>query len=162
MRWLPSLGLLLLLAGAAGAQVPIPTPRDTVPRGGVARDTAAADTAGARPRVPDAVADSIIRQLMQREGYVATEYEADTAVYRADQRVLRLRGTAQVQREGDRLNADSIIYRQNDEMVEAYGSPKVSGRQAQDLSGDQLYYNLRDRRATAVGARTTITQEASW
>ena len=47
LRYLAPLLLLLLGAGAASAQRPVPAPRDTVPA-----DTAAADTAGARPRVP--------------------------------------------------------------------------------------------------------------
>ncbi|MBW3630963.1 MAG: hypothetical protein KY464_16950 [Gemmatimonadetes bacterium] len=109
----------------------------------------------------DPAADSIIAQLRKLEGFISTEYEADTAVYRASDGVLRLRGQAEVRREGDRLNAESIIYRDRDDLVEAYGAPRVTG-QSQELSGDTLYYDLTNRRASVLGARTKITQEATW
>ena len=72
VRWTLPLLLLLLGVGAAGAQQPVPTPRDSAR----ADSTAARDTAGARPRVDDAAADSIIAQLRRLEGYIATESES--------------------------------------------------------------------------------------
>ena len=128
-----------------------PAPGDTVP----------GDTTAERVREPDAVSDSIIAALLKLEGYIPTEYRADTAVYQAETGVLRLRGGAEVRRQGDQLNADSIVYRDRARLVEAYGEPKVTGS-TQELTGDVLYYDLERRRASALGARTQVTQAATW
>ena len=48
-----------------------------------------------------------------------------------------------------------------DDLVEAYGSPTVSG-EAQELTGEILYYDLATRRATAMRARTEVTESATW
>lgn len=167
---MPAVAALALLvawsaAPAAAQTVPAPAPADTVP-GDTVRprvadgDTAAADTA--RTIAPDPAADSVAAALRELPGYVVTEYQGETAVYRADIRELRLRRSGQVERDGNRLTAaDSIIYRDRTDMVEAYGRPTVSG-QAQELTGDVLYYDLARRRATALGARTKIAEGSTW
>jgi hypothetical protein len=124
-------------------------------------DTLPVDSLGERVAPPDPEADAIIQELRELEGYVPTEYLGESAIYRTDEGVLRLIGQAQVEREGNRLNADSIIYRDYADLVEAYGSPRVSG-EAQELTGDVLYYDLITRRATAMGARTEVQESATW
>ena len=131
---------------------------DTVP--GLGADTLASDTAGVSAP-PDPEADAIIQELRTLPGYVPTEYLGTRAVYRTEERVLRLIGNAQVERDGNRLNADSILYRGNDDLVEAYGNPRVAG-EGQDLTGEILYYDLITRRATAYGARTEVQETATW
>jgi lipopolysaccharide export system protein LptA len=164
------------------AGIPVDTSAaDTIPadttRGEKARgDTIAGDTTGRRDRpgregVPveereeeplSAAADSVVRRLRELEGYIATEYAGDSAVYRADTGVLRLLRDAEVQREGSVLTAvDSIVYRERSQLVEAHGTPRVVGA-AQDLTGDVLYYDLATERATALGARTEVTEQATW
>jgi lipopolysaccharide export system protein LptA len=156
-------------------------PRDTIPRGTpgadtiptapfragspllpdtVPADTVIADTARAG-LAPDPAADSMVARLRQLPGYVVTEYGAESAEYRASDGELRLLGQAEVMRGGDRLTADTIIYRDRTDQVIAYGSPRVVG-QAQELTGNILYYDLATRRATALGARTQITQGGNW
>ncbi|HEX6068836.1 MAG TPA: putative LPS assembly protein LptD [Longimicrobiaceae bacterium] len=145
-------------APVAGDTIPVPgATADTL-----AADTLAADTAGGeRVPPPDPEADAIIAELRRLPGFVATEYLADSATYRTEEGVLRLIGQAQVEREGERINADSIIFRDQEGLVEAYGEPKVTG-QAQELTGEVLYYDIATRRASALRAKTQVTQNATW
>jgi hypothetical protein len=162
--------LLLLATGAASAGGEIAGSGlahpaggvwgDTIPRDTVPNDTVPGDTAAPRVQA-DPAADSVAELLRRIPGYQVTEYQGETAVYRADERELRLRGQAQVTRDGDRLTADSIIYRDRLDLVEAYGRPTVTGQQ-QELVGDVLYYDLATRRATALGARTKIAEGSTW
>lgn len=106
--------------------------------------------------------DSILRRLRALEGYIATEYAGERAIYRADEGVLRLLGKPVVTRDETRLAAqDSIVYRDSAQFVEAYGRPEVTG-QAQDLEAEVLFYDLEARRATALGASTQVTEQATW
>jgi hypothetical protein len=153
---------LFLLPHPAGlaAQQPVPALPDTVAAPG---DTLPGIDAAADPteRPLDAVADSVLQVLRALPGFTVTEYQGRTAVYDASRGVLRLEGDAEVVRNGDRLTADTIVYRERAQLVEAYGSPRVVG-QAQELEGNVLFYDLERRRATALGARTQITEGATW
>lgn len=163
---------LAALAGPVTAQVrrppapPDTTARDTLPGDTIARDTVPGDTLpGDTTRVRGsraAMADSIIRELRTLPGYVPTEYQGTAATYQVGEGVLQLKGGAQVQREGDQqLNADTIEYRQSEQLIIAKGKPKVSG-QSQELTGRLLYYDLATHRATVRGAQTTVSQGANW
>lgn len=134
-------------------------PADTIARPDAQPgDTIPGDSVSAPP---DPEADAIIAELRQLEGFVATEYLGERAIYRTEEGVLRLIGQAQVEREGNRLTADSIIFRDYADLVEAYGSPRVQG-ESQELTGDVLYYDLVTRRATAWRARTEVQESATW
>jgi hypothetical protein len=152
--------------GATPAAVPRePTPRsttpgDTIPGDTIPGDTIPGDTVPAGPP-PDPAADSVMAQLRQLPGFTATEYRGESAIYRADTGELRLIGNAEVARAGDQLTADTIVYYDRTDRVIAFGRPRVTG-QAQELTGDILYYDLARRRATALGARTQITEGATW
>jgi hypothetical protein len=165
---------LFLTSAAAAAQV---SPRP--PTGGVngqpqraaqiprtPADTAARDTAreAARQAAAQAAAsDSIFQQLLRREGYVPMEFSGDSATFRAGERVLRLFGPAEVSRQGDRLTAqDTIVYREQTRLVEAYGQPRITG-QAEAIEGSIMFYDLATRRATVRGGRTQVAEAgASW
>jgi hypothetical protein len=139
----------LALAGAsspAGAQNPGPP---------------AADTSRAPRQAAPMAPDSIIDILLQLEGYTPIQYQGTHASFRADSGILRLEGSAQVERQGDRLTADTIVYWQNRQLVKALGKPTVTG-QAQALEGNVLFYDLERRRAMVEGGRTTIAQGATW
>jgi hypothetical protein len=106
--------------------------------------------------------DSLYDRLKALEGFTPVEYQGDSAEFYAGDRILRLFGTSQVQREGTRLDArDSIVYRERREFVEVYGSPRVQG-EGNDIAGDVMYYHLGTRRARVLGAETTITDGATW
>jgi hypothetical protein len=112
-RALAAAALLLACAAEAAAQpgVRVRPDRDDVPR-----DTAARDTAGARP----VVRDSIFEALLRLEGYAPVEYEGDSARFDNRERTLRLRGNPAVTRGDQRLTAtDSIVYREERDFVEA-------------------------------------------
>src|SRR5688500_2621232 len=139
-----ALVLLLTVAVDGDAQQrPRRNPRADTTRA----DTTRADTTSASR---EAGTDSIMEALKRLPGFVATEYRGQSAVYRANEGVLRLQGAAEVTREGDRLTADTIIFNDRTEMVEARGKPSASGQQ-QELAGDILFYDLARRRATALG-----------
>jgi lipopolysaccharide export system protein LptA len=121
------------------------------------QDTVPGDSA-ARP----VVQDSLIDELLRLPGYEPVEYQGDSAQFDNRQRTLRLRGNPVVTRAGTRLQAtDSIVYRERSEFVEVYGSPQVTGAQ-QDITGEVMFYDLNARRASVQGARTTITEGATW
>jgi lipopolysaccharide export system protein LptA len=155
-----ALAALLTPPALSAQEVPpgVPAlPPDTIPA-----DTLAADTAAVADRPPlSSAADSVFQILRQLQGFTRTEYTAETAVYHADRGVLRLEGSADVTRDGDRLTADTIIYYERADLMEAIGSPRVVG-EGQDLEAEVLYYDLATRRATARQARTQIVQDATW
>lgn len=127
----------------------------------VRRDTAGPDTARRRERQP-APPDTLVDRLLRLEGYTPVEYAGDSAEYRRAERTLFLRGNAEVKREGTTLVADdSIVYQEESEVVAAYGNPEVTGEQ-DPLTGDVLFYNLATRRASVRGARTRVTDAATW
>jgi lipopolysaccharide export system protein LptA len=108
------------------------------------------------------VQDSLIDELLRLPGYEPVEYQGDSAQFNNRERTLRLRGDPVVTRAGTRLQArDSIVYRERSEFVEVYGNPQVTGGQ-QDITGDVMFYDLNARRASVRGARTTITEGATW
>jgi lipopolysaccharide export system protein LptA len=159
---LPLLAALLaaVLASPAVGQDPR---RPAPPPPPAARDTAGvpagADSAKARPGQE---ADSVYQQLLKLEGYVPVEYEGKTAEFRADEGVLRLWGEAQVSREGEKLNADSIVYHERTQITNAFGNPRVSGKE-QNIEGDVLVYDMERRLARIQGGRTQVAQGgATW
>ncbi|CAN5428235.1 putative LPS assembly protein LptD [soil metagenome] len=155
------LALAIFCAPAAAQQLPV-RPSSRAPA--AAADTLPADTAAQRRAAARAEPDSILQALLALEGFIATEYSAETAVFQAGERVLRLRGEAEVVRQGDRLTADSIIYREQTRIAEAYGSPKVTsaGQQAEALEGQVMFYDLERQRATVVQGRTQFSQGSTW
>lgn len=152
----------LLLAGSAAAQVVPPRGQRPPERPQQQRpqtDSAAGDTAARRrPERPDSLYDALLRM----PGYVPVEYRGDSARFTGGDRVLRLRGNAEVKREGTQLNAmDSIVYRERSRYVEAYGRPRTSG-QGEEIVGDVMFYDLEAKRGTVRQARTKITEGATW
>lgn len=115
-----------------------------------------------RPQPDSVAADTLLERLRRLPGYTPVEYEAERAVYRADEGgILRLEGKAVVRRRGDQIAADTIVYRERNQIVEAIGRPTLQG-QAQQVEGDRLVYDLRRRRAVLAGAATTVAQGANW
>ncbi|HEX2080887.1 MAG TPA: putative LPS assembly protein LptD [Longimicrobium sp.] len=155
--------LLALPAHPAAAQIPglpggrrpqqaQPRPADRPPAG----DTVPGDSA--RPQVQD----STINALLRLPGYQPVEYQGDSAQFDNRERTLRLRGNPIVTRAGSTIQArDSIVYRERSEFVEVYGNPQVTG-EGQDITGDVIYYDLANRRASVQNARTTVTEGATW
>jgi len=119
------------------------------------------DSLGRPPPQLSASADSVLQSLRSLPGYIATEYQGRSAIYRTDTGTLRLEGNAEVRRSGDQLLADTIEYRDRDGIVTALGGAQVIGAD-QDIESDVLYYDVESRKATAIGAKTEIVQDATW
>ncbi|HSU13357.1 LPS-assembly protein LptD [Longimicrobium sp.] len=110
-----------------------------------------------------AQSDSVIDALLKLQGYVPIFYNADSADYRSLDRALRLRGNSRVEREGDVITArDSIVYRDLQDLVAAYGNPQGTPTEGEPIAGDVFFYDLNARRANVFGARTKITENATW
>jgi len=130
------------------AQRPVRAPGDT-----------AHPAATGRP----AQSDSTIDALLKLQGYIPIFYNADSADYRSLDRALRLRGNSRVEREGDVITArDSIVYRDLQDLVAAYGNPQGTPTEGEPIAGDVFFYDLNARRANVRGARTKITENATW
>ncbi len=162
VAWLLLVLALALVPAVSVAQiipnVPNPLARDTVPAG---PDSVAPDSL--QDVRLSAAADSIKQILQALPGYIMTEYTGENANFRTDTGVLRLEGQASVNRDGTRLTTDTIVYYQRDQLIETFGdSASVTGEQ-QNLSGRRLIYDLRTERATAIEARTEVTEgPATW
>jgi hypothetical protein len=107
--------------------------------------------------------DSIMTQLLRLDGYVVTEYKADSARFVSDSSRLRLSRQAQVVQEGQSIVADStIIFDQNTNIACAHGAPTVSGAGESPLQADSLCYNVDTRRGRAFSVLTEVTEGANW
>jgi lipopolysaccharide export system protein LptA len=169
LRGRPAAGLALvalaLIADPAAGQIPgLPggrRPAQGPPRPAerpATRDTVPGDSAGARPTVQDSTIDALLRL----PGYQPVEYQGDSAQFDNRERTLRLRGSPVVTRGQSTIQArDSIVYRERSDFVEVYGDPRVTG-EGQDITGDVIYYDLANRRASVQNARTTVTEGATW
>jgi hypothetical protein len=148
-------------ASALLAQQQPGTPPAREARPAPVQDTVPPAAAPNRTPRQTAATDSVIARLLRLEGYVPVEYQGKSAAFSSDTRTLRLDGDAQVVRQGDRLTADTILFHQNRNLVEAFGKPMVSG-QAQEIEGDTLLYDFERQRATIRGGRTRVDQNATW
>jgi Tat protein translocase TatC len=178
---LAALVLLGLGLGAAPADAQVgqrkpvpPTPRpvaqDTARRRDTLRDTTrlqpgqALDSATAQrmglPTAPSrsfAPPDSVVNALLQRPGYSATRYRADSAtVFVQDERV-RLEGEALTERQGALLEADTITYRRDSCVLDAVGEPHLFD-QGQVLVGEGIRYDTCRRRGVINDALTNFNE----
>jgi Tat protein translocase TatC len=165
---------LLLSGGSLGAQEPVPRagavqaqPRDSLSDSARARRGQALDTATARrlglPTAPTrsfAPPDSLTEVLLQRPGYLVTQYRADTATVLPAERRLILRGEALAGRQGTMLQADSITYREASCALDASGSPALFDK-ANVMVGDGIRYNTCLQRGVVTDAFTDFTEGSS-
>ncbi len=94
--------------------------------------------------------------------YRITQYVADTLLVRGDSQVIFLRGQAFVDREGTKVEADSIRYQEASCRLDAVGSPKLFD-QGTVLVGEGMRYDTCIRRGTVTEAKTSFVQSgATW
>lgn len=151
-----------LLPGAGSAQIIPNTPQPAERDSAAFADTVAADTTAREVRL-SAAADSVRQVLQALPGYTITEYTGDAANFRTDTGILRLEGNARVDQDGMQLTTDTLVYYQRDRLIETFGDSAYVHTNEQDLVGQRLIYDLTTRRATALQARTEVTESsATW
>jgi len=172
-----ALGVLLLFAlgGSLEAQIPSRPPLRP-PRPDTARTAAdtvqgrALDTATARklglPTGPSRsfpASDAVIDSLKKLKGYRVTQYTSDTLIVQGgDTETIHLRGTAYVEREGTKVESDSIRYQRQSCRLDAVGDPKLFD-QATVLVGETMAYDTCVKRGTVHNALTDFQQgSAHW
>jgi len=170
-----ALGALLLVAlgGPLRAQTPPVRPLfrpDTARTAADSLQGRALDTATARklglPSGPSRsfpATDAVIDSLKKLKGYRVTQYTADTMIVQGgDTETIHLRGTAYVEREGTKVESDSIRYRRKSCRLDAVGDPKLFD-QATVLVGETMNYDTCVKRGTVHNALTEFHQgSALW
>ena len=144
---------------------PPTTPQQRAPRDSAVRDTATRDTTQ-QEIVEWAELDSVMAELMAREGYSVTRYQGETVVFDARQREMTLIGKAAVQRDPSTLASDTIIYNDSTKRVVAYGYPSIlrdPSQQAADLvANGKLEYDMESKRGLASNVRTAFDAGERW
>jgi len=166
--------LLFALGGSLQAQTPPLRPPLRPARPDTGRTAAdslqgrALDTATARklglPTGPSRsfpASDAVIDSLKQLKGFRMTQYVADTLVVQGgDTETIHLRGAAYVEREGTKVESDSIRYRRQSCRLDAVGEPKLFD-QATVLVGEGMAYDTCVKRGTVHKALTDFQQGAA-
>ena len=167
--------LLLAWGGALGAQVPTrPLRRDTLSPGQGPRTAAESlqtrglDTTIAKrlglptgPTRSFPPTDATIDSLLKLKGYRVTQYVADTLIVQGgDTETIHLRGEAYVEREGTKVEADSIRYHQRSCRLDAVGDPRLFD-QATVMVGEAMGYDTCIKRGTVHNALTDFRQGAA-
>ena len=178
-------GVVLLMlcglgAGRLAAQGVLPPPRtirpppsDSTARArapgtgapqGQSLDTAAARRLGlpTGPTRSFPPGDAVMDSLLKLKGYRVTQYVADTLIVQGDSQTIFLRGESFVDRQGTKLEADSIRYREASCRLDAAGDPRLFD-QGTVLVGEGMRYDTCIRRGTVRSALTTFQQGgATW
>ncbi|KPK66117.1 MAG: hypothetical protein AMS21_03045, partial [Gemmatimonas sp. SG8_38_2] len=122
------------------------------------RDTLLADSLQADslgiPLDPFPTPDSIMQALMQQPGYQPVVYRGDTLQFSTQDRSIHIRQRANIDRAGDELQSDSVVYR--GEYVIGYGSSTLINAKGDEVTSEEgpLYYNTERDIGTVMGART--------
>jgi Tat protein translocase TatC len=107
--------------------------------------------------------DSVMDALRRLQGFRVTQYVADTLVVQGgDSQVIFLRGQAFVDREGTKVEADSIRYDQATCRLDAAGEPHLFDQDRVTV-GDSMRYDTCTRQGTVLQALTDFQQGgATW
>jgi hypothetical protein len=176
----------LALPAVARAQVrrDPPTRRDTTARRDTIRargDTirAPGDTTRARKdslnadstsklNVEWATPDSVMSELMAREGYTTTKYQGERVELKQKDRTIRLEGKAAVGRPDAVLAGDTVVYNDSLDIVTATaeGNGKVvlqdpTGAQ-DDIRARRIEYDVARRRGKASEVTTAVNSGQVW
>jgi lipopolysaccharide transport LptD-like protein len=112
--------------------------------------------------------DSVATALMAMPGYSLTEYEAESADFDAEERVLVLSapdgGRARVIQEGLILEADtSITFDQTTGSMRTVGDATFTTPEGDPVDAANMIYDLQQGRGSATGARTSWPMDgAEW
>ena len=113
---------------------------------------------------PDAVLDT----LLKLKSYRVTQYLADTLRVLGDSGTIILTGETLLDREGTKLEADTVHYRQSSCRLDASGSPRLFDQGSQSSAptvvvGEGMRYDTCLKRGTVLQGLTTFQQGgANW
>ena len=161
------------LAVPAPLAAQVPTPPQARPDSAPASSPtecvfpAAPDTGRAPVLVQWPTADSVEQTLLNRPGYVATRYCADSVAFDPRSGVLRLLGDAAIEREGVILLGDSVVYDDSSRTLVAYAAQgeRVVLRdpaQVDDLVAGWIEYDLASRTGRVEDVRTSVESGQFW
>ena len=112
--------------------------------------------------------DSIATALFAMPGYILTEYQGESADFRAQERVLVLQapdgGRARVASEGSTIEADtSITFDESAGSIRTVGDATFTPPEGDPVDAVNMIYNLDQARGTAFEATTAFAQQgANW
>jgi lipopolysaccharide assembly outer membrane protein LptD (OstA) len=101
--------------------------------------------------------DSVIQELLTREGYGTTRYAADSLTLFSETNLIRLKGSALVERETSKLEADSISFQQDECLMLAQGEPALFDGETV-LVGGGMRYDTCERQGIVSEALTKFNQ----
>jgi sec-independent protein translocase protein TatC len=172
---------LAALPRVASAQRPIPPPPETAADSARRRADSSAlagrplDTATARklglPTAPTRTfpaSDAVLDSLLKLKGYRVTQYVADTLRVLGDSGTIVLTGETLVDRDGTKLEADSVHYRESSCRLDATGDPRLFDQGSQTsaptvLVGEGMRYDTCIKRGSVRQALTDFQQGgATW
>jgi hypothetical protein len=169
--------VLVAVAVAIPASVNAQVRRDTTAR----RDTlrAPGDTSRARGdtlradstkkvTVQWAEPDSVMSELLSREGYTPTKYQGQRVQLRVKDRTIKLEGKAAVGRPDAVLIGDTIVYNDSLDIVTAVGEDSTqvvlqdpTGGQ-EDIRARRIEYDINRRRGKASDVTTSVESGQIW
>jgi hypothetical protein len=99
--------------------------------------------------------DSIMKALMERTGYRPVVYRGDTLQFSTKNKSLHIRQRAKIDRAGERLEADSVVY-DSTKFIIGYGQAKLVNASGEEVTSEEgpLYYHTERKLGTVIGART--------
>ncbi|UCC72399.1 MAG: hypothetical protein JSV86_18860 [Gemmatimonadota bacterium] len=118
-------------------------------------DSAAADSLEDRGE-PFPAPDSVMQSLMERPGYRPVVYQGDTLQLSTGDRSIHIRERAHIERAGDNLYADSVVYDGQTRYMVAYGQTKLINADGEEVDSDEgpFFYHTERKIGTVVGGRT--------
>ena len=148
--------------GGPGSACRFPAMPDSIPA-----DSGGVDSLRTTPLVEWPAPDSIVQALMDREGYVATRYCADTVAFDPRNGTLRLIGHAAIEREGTVLVGDSILFSDSTRTLYAFAAPGRVVRlrdlaQADDIVAERIQYDIDRRTGIVLNVRTSVISGERW
>ncbi len=123
------------------------------PEPGAESDTLVADSLGAALE-PFPNPDSIMQDLLQRPGFRPVVYRGDTLRFSTQDRSIHIRQRANVDRAGDKLQSDSVVYK--GQYIIGFGNSTLVNADGKEVTSEEgpLYYNTERKIGTIMDART--------
>ena len=131
------------------------------------RDSVNSDST-AKLRVEWAEPDSVMTELMKREGYTTTKYQGERVELQAKEKRIKLEGKAAVGRPDAVLAGDTVVYDDSLDIVTAVSKDTgevvlqdPTGAQ-DDIRARRIRYDVVSRRGTAFNVTTSVNSGQVW